>query len=86
MPGVSKTKAPRSTCIAWSVWESTASYKRGERPNDKSVGQMTYKFRKTPTIYQCSRRRITLGLWSSWLARKLGSVGKVYNARIRGVY
>lgn len=87
MPGISKAKTPRSTCIAWATWDSQRSdFKRGERPTDKTLGVLTYKFRKTVRVYQCSRRRMTLGLFDAWLSRRLGSVGKVYNARIRGVY
>ncbi len=82
---VSQAKTPRSSCVQWAVWDSEQTFSKGTRPHDRSLGRMTLKFHKTAHIY-CTRRRITLGLFSNWLTRKLGSVGKLWNARLRGNY
>jgi hypothetical protein len=58
-------------------------FKRGDRVTDRTLGNVVIAFRKTLRPYVLTKR-FTFKLWSDWVNRKLGSVGKVWNYRFRG--
>lgn len=87
MPQISKTKSTGgSVCFRIMSWDSQRKdFKRGEKPQERTLGVMTIGFRKgwPKYIYRLTKK-FTWKLYDDWASGRLGSRGKVWNSRFKG--
>lgn len=79
-----KRQSSKGKAIRFLSWESQRSFKRGEKPSEKSPGVVVVIFsRAFPRYSYTLNRKMTLATFKRW---QKGSLGKIWNNSIKGKY